>query len=150
MNYHDCVGFLHERGAHLISHSCSTLLDHLKGTHALLQEWGNDEDTCNAGLFHSVYGTHNFSTVLIQDRDQLRNLIGEKAEHLVWLLSTIDEHNIEVGEDTARRLTEIQIADMAEQNSRWDNYREQHKWVRTIEHQDVSEGARLAYESLSL
>jgi (p)ppGpp synthase/HD superfamily hydrolase len=147
------LDFLRKYNAHQIAHSRSTLLAHLKGTYLLLREWGNDEDTCAAGLFHSVYGTHNFPKVIIKDRSEVRAMIGEKAEHHVWLLSSIDGCNMEIhNDDTIRRLVEIEVADMVEQDARWDNYRSQQKWVRNSAKylNYMSKRARLAYESLSL
>ena len=38
-------------------HSGGALIDHLRGTHDFLHEWGNEQAVCLAGLFHSIYGT---------------------------------------------------------------------------------------------
>lgn len=118
----------------------------------LLREWGNDEDTCVAGLFHSVYGTHNFPSVIVKDRDELHGVISKKAEQLVWLLRIIDALAVEIDEDTTRRLVEIQVADLVEQSSRWNDYHSQQKWVRgSAKYLNyMSNGARLAYTSLYL
>ena len=35
-------------------HSGGALVDHLRGTHDLLQEWGNDQAVCIGWLFHSI------------------------------------------------------------------------------------------------
>ena len=44
-----------------IQHSGESLLSHLKGTKEILTQWDAPEYVCNAGLFHSVYGTQYFS-----------------------------------------------------------------------------------------
>lgn len=43
--------------------------DHLKAVQRVLQEWGEPEPICRAGLLHSIYGTQGdtlFQTVLIK------------------------------------------------------------------------------------
>ncbi len=57
------------------------------GTREQLVIWGARDEVCNAGLFHSVYGTEHFEskTIPISMRDKVRNLIGDEAEQLVWL-----------------------------------------------------------------
>lgn len=35
-------------------------LSHLAGTRRLLAEWGERPELCDAGLFHSAYGTEYF------------------------------------------------------------------------------------------
>ena len=55
--------FLIERAhADAVKHSGRSLYDHLCGTHALLEQWGNCEPVCTAGLFHSLYGTTDSGT----------------------------------------------------------------------------------------
>ncbi len=81
------IQYLKSIECHLVSHSNRTLLDHLIGTHNLLQSWGAAESVCLAGLFHSVYGTEGFRATLasIPDRKIIANIIGREAEALAWL-----------------------------------------------------------------
>ncbi len=67
-------------------HSGATLWDHLVGVHRILQVVGSEDYVCNAGLFHSVYGTQSFKTVSVDKgkRSEVQALIGEQAESLVW------------------------------------------------------------------
>ena len=90
------TGLLRQFGADKVQHSGRTLLDHLLGTARYLQEWGNELPLCLAGLYHSVYGTHDFTVQLIpfSFRADLQRLIGEDAEHLVYLFSAIDRRNL--------------------------------------------------------
>ncbi len=83
---------LHHVGAHRVPHSGRTLLDHLRGTYELLTQWGSNEATCVAGLFHSVYGTKTFAHSLLDhsQRGYVRSLIGAEAEQLVFLFSITD------------------------------------------------------------
>jgi hypothetical protein len=79
---------------------------------------------CLAGLCHSVYGTNVYRRVLIspEDRISVRAAIGEEAEQLVYLFSTIDrprclaERGGLEGE-TYRNLLAIEIANLSEQGS---------------------------------
>jgi len=63
------------------------LFDHLLGTRQLLVEWGARPALCDAGLFHSIYSTEHYelTAVPLTMRDEVRQLIGEEAESLVWL-----------------------------------------------------------------
>ena len=47
--------FLMELGADRVMHSGRSLYRHLCGVDAILQAWGQAENICKAGLFHSVY-----------------------------------------------------------------------------------------------
>lgn len=92
-NYHQ---LLLEIGADKINHHGRTLLEHLQGTHHLLVEWGNAQDIALAGLFHSIYGTEEFSekAVPIKERPIVASHIGDKAEELVYLFSVADRRDL--------------------------------------------------------
>ena len=45
---------------------------------------GCSDDLCNAGLFHSFYGTEFFNPKLEVDRLKLVDIIGYKAEQIVY------------------------------------------------------------------
>lgn len=86
------IEFLTNSKTHLIPHSEDySLLDHLVGTYKLLKEFNAIEEVCLAALFHSVYGTHCFTDINInQDRrSEIRSLIGERAEALVWMFCNL-------------------------------------------------------------
>ena len=70
-------------------HSGGALLDHLRGTHDLLDEWGNDQAVCIGGLFHSIYGTQAYQTqsASLEDRHRIRAVVGERAERLAFLFA---------------------------------------------------------------
>ena len=86
-------------------HSGGALLDHLRGTHDLLQTWGNDQAVCVGGLFHSIYGTQAYRTqsASLEDRQRIRAVIGERAERLAFLfcVSNRSEFFEAVGKDGA-------------------------------------------------
>ena len=66
-----------------------TLQDHLLGTWAILCRWRQPDWVCEAGAFHSVYGTDVYEGQLVpaSERDRVRAAIGEAAERLVYLFS---------------------------------------------------------------
>jgi len=80
------IEFLLDNDADENAHSGRNLLNHLLGTAELLMEWKCDKDLVLAGLCHSIYGTDSYHTVTIDPsrRDEVRALIGEKAEKLAW------------------------------------------------------------------
>lgn len=79
-----------------IEHFGRPLKQHLIGTHDLLDEWENSEDVCLAGLFHSVYGTNTFlqAALTTESRDDVRSLIGERAEALVYVFGMSDRKSL--------------------------------------------------------
>ena len=83
---------LEQLGAHRTSHSRRTLLEHLRGTHDLLEEWGHSPEVCVAGLFHSVYGTYIFEkqSADLSMREEIRDVIGSHAERLVYAFCVSD------------------------------------------------------------
>jgi hypothetical protein len=86
------LALLESLNAHVTSHSRRTLLEHLRGTHDLLEAWGNTEEVCAAGLFHSIYGTYTFVTASadLSMRERVREVIGERAEWLVYVFCVTD------------------------------------------------------------
>lgn len=80
------IDFLKQNDAASNGHSGRKLIDHLVGTADLLAQWNCEMDVVLAGLCHSVYGTDSFHTVTIDPsrRDEVRALIGERAEQLAW------------------------------------------------------------------
>jgi hypothetical protein len=87
------IAFLRGREAEAMRHSSSTLLEHLLGTRQLLVAWSCRETVCDAGLFHSVYGTESYSlsAVPLSDRAQVRSLIGREAERLAFLFCVMEK-----------------------------------------------------------
>jgi hypothetical protein len=131
------IELLTELGAHVTSHSRRTLLEHLRGTHELLEGWGNPPHVCTAGLFHSVYGTYIFDkrSADMSMRERIRDVIGDRAEWLVYVFCVTDrrcfydhldesrlrlrdivhERDLSLDRDTLAALIEIEVANMIEQ-----------------------------------
>ena len=83
---HKVIEFLLDNGIDENDHSQRSLLEHLTGTASLLMDWGCSNDVVLAGLCHSIYGTDSYHTVTVDHskRNDVRNLIGERAETLAW------------------------------------------------------------------
>jgi hypothetical protein len=83
----ELLDYLVDLGADDTQHTHGSLRQHLRGTYGLLREWQAPERLCLAGLFHSVYGTETFTktTVPLEQRETIRQLIGADAEELVYL-----------------------------------------------------------------
>jgi hypothetical protein len=119
-----------------VRHSGRSLYTHLAGTHDLLQEWGNPMHICNAGLFHSIYGTVRFRHKAwpLDLRNTIMELIGPEAELLVYLFCVTDRpraiiesrgslfnkhknETVMLAPLTLRSLREIEAANLLEQGS---------------------------------
>jgi hypothetical protein len=143
-------------GADKVRHSGRTLFDHLVGTHDLLQRWGNSEDICNAGLFHSIYGTRHFKHKAwpLTDRATIQRLIGHQAEYPAFLFCTTDRPRslfeeikspaewLVVAEDqpVRRILREIEAANLLEQGSKG-------RWLALLRASDISDAAKAAIDA---
>jgi hypothetical protein len=81
------IRFLREANTERMPHSDRGLLDHLLGTRQLLVDWGARPAVCDAGLFHSVYGTEHYKpkAIPLSMRAGVSQLIGDEAESLAWL-----------------------------------------------------------------
>ena len=79
--------FLRKANTEGMPHSDRGLLDHLLGTRQLLVEWEARPALCDAGLFHSVYGTeyYELKAIPLTMRNEVQQLIGDEAESLAWL-----------------------------------------------------------------
>ena len=64
-------------------------MSHLLGTRRLLNEWGERPALCDAGLFHSAYGTEYFPHSTPVSRDEVSAVIGDEAEQIAWWWCTV-------------------------------------------------------------
>jgi hypothetical protein len=72
-------------------------LSHLLGTRRLLVAWGERPAMCDAGLFHSAYGTEYFPVDQDVDRSDVQAVIGLEAEEIAHAWCTIRRDTIEPG-----------------------------------------------------
>ena len=102
------IAFLRQHGADSQGHSNETLLDHLKGTAQLLADWARPAHVCDAGLFHSVYGTESYQKTTIPEslRPQVQELIGEAAERRAWLFGVLSQRQFvsDLNRETEHRI----------------------------------------------
>ncbi len=87
VTFKQLTDYLIETGADAVSHTKKGYLAHAIGVYNDLKKWGFDEDFSRAGLFHSIYGTQQFQgfTLPLEQRDEIRKLMGERAESLCYL-----------------------------------------------------------------
>src|SRR4051812_35082482 len=80
-----------------MGHPGGVLLDHLLGTRCLLMEWAARPALCDAGLFHSVYGTEHYLPAAVPPgmRAEVAEMIGEEAEGLAWLFCVMDRDSFD-------------------------------------------------------
>lgn len=72
-------------------------LSHLVGTRRVLVEWGERPAMCDAGLFHSAYGTEYFPVDQDVDRGEVQAVIGVEAETIAHAWCTIRRDTFELG-----------------------------------------------------
>jgi SM-20-related protein len=91
----DKFQFLARFGADGVGHSGRALLDHLKATADMLAAWGEEAAVCDAGLFHSVYGTETFRRAIlsVDRRAELAAVIGQRAERLAHLFGAMTKRS---------------------------------------------------------
>lgn len=153
-------------------HSGRTLFDHLVHTSELLVAWGNPEQVCDAGLFHSIYGTayYRVQSASLSRRGEVAAVIGERAEELAFLFCVTDrrwffdqvglenpalENRVEgtrlsVDARTIDALVEIEVANWVEQidPTRVPNAGATSQLMLHRGGEHLSEGARAALDSL--
>lgn len=91
-DYKKFTNFLVGIGIEDIPHTQKSYLAHLIALYRYLEAHGASEDVCRAGMFHSIYGTEKFQgfTLPLERRDEVRELIGERAEWLAYLNCAMD------------------------------------------------------------
>jgi hypothetical protein len=91
-NFKKMTDFLVGIGIEQIPHTEKSYLAHLIAVSRDLEAQGCPQDVCRAGMFHSIYGTEKFQgfTLPLERRDEVRALIGERAEFLAYLNCAMD------------------------------------------------------------
>lgn len=90
--YRPMTEFLLGLGIKDMPHTGKTYLGHLVAVHRLMEDHGCARDACRAALFHSIYGTEEFQRfqLPLERREEIRALIGERAERLAYLNCAMD------------------------------------------------------------
>lgn len=86
------IEFLRRHEAHTTPHMFGDLLSHLEGVEALVRDWGGGDLLALAALGHATYGTDGFEPHILElgQRDELREVIGDEAEALVYFYASCD------------------------------------------------------------
>ena len=86
------TNFLVEMGVEQVPHTDKSYLAHLIAVYRSLEAANCPLDVCRAGMFHSIYGTEKFQgfTLPLSRRDEVRTLIGDRAERLAYLNCAMD------------------------------------------------------------
>ncbi len=72
-------------------------ISHLVGTRRVLVEWGERPAMCDAGLFHSAYGTEYFPVDQDVERAEVQAVIGIEAEGIAHAWCTIRRDTFDLG-----------------------------------------------------
>jgi hypothetical protein len=96
-NYKRMTDFLVNMGVEQVAHTHKTYLGHLIAVSKFLEAQGFSQDVSRAGMFHSIYGTERFRgfTLPLERRDEIRTLIGERAEWLAYLNCAMDRASLD-------------------------------------------------------
>ncbi len=96
--FKELTSFIQSIGAAELQHTGDkNYLAHLVAVHNDLKKMGCEEDVCRAGLFHSIYGTERFQrfTLPLEQREEVRSLIGERAERLAYWNCCVDRASLD-------------------------------------------------------
>jgi hypothetical protein len=95
--------FLVGMGVEQIPHTHKSYLAHLVAVFRNLEAQGYPEDVCRAGMFHSIYGTERFQgfALPLERRDEVRALIGDRAERLAYLNCAMNRASLDRALDQA-------------------------------------------------
>ena len=112
----ELTDFLRSLGTEEIDHTGHDFLTHLIAVHDLLATHIEDTELAAAGLFHSIYGTEGFQDFSLpsDQREQVCDLIGARAELVAWLNCVMDRATFDVAVSAALAgETELSICDRA-------------------------------------
>jgi hypothetical protein len=102
-DYKRLTEFLVGMGVEDVPHTDKSYLAHLIAVYRFLESQGYEQDVCRAGMFHSIYGTEKFQgfTLPLDRRDEVRDLIGDRAERLAYLNCAMDRASFDRAVDRA-------------------------------------------------
>jgi hypothetical protein len=108
-NFKRLTDFLVAIGIEQVPHTQKSYLAHLVALYRLLERQDYPLDVCRAGMFHSIYGTEKFQgfTLPLDRRGEVRDLIGERAEHLAYVNCAVDRASLDRAVDQRSERYEI-------------------------------------------
>ena len=98
------------------SHGKRKLSDHLLGVYKLLEKRGCAQEVCDAGLFHSIYGTEIYEHKTLTSRDIVRSFIGDEAENLAHIFCELRLPRDQAINEISDPIIRSQILDIHEAN----------------------------------
>jgi hypothetical protein len=107
-NYKRLTDYLLAQGVEKIGHTGKSYLAHLIGVYKLMEAQGCSEEMCQAGMFHSIYGTQSFQgfKLPLERRADVRAFIGERAERLAYINCAMERSTLDRAvKQTADRYT---------------------------------------------
>jgi hypothetical protein len=102
--YKRLTDFLVGLGVAQVAHTQKSYLAHLVALYRLMAERGCSQELCQAGMFHSIYGTERFQgfKLPLDRRPEVRALIGERAERLAYLNCAMDRASFDRAVEQAK------------------------------------------------
>lgn len=121
INFKNKINFIYEK-TKKYSHNGKLFFDHLINTSNIIKElFPKEQYLIDAGLFHSIYGTcyYNFDQKI--KRFEVRSLIGEEAENLVYIFCSLSNRTLKIINNNfdpkiQRDLCILEYANYLEQN----------------------------------
>lgn len=108
-----------------VEHGDKTFYDHCYGVYKILKTMNCSQEVCNAGLFHSIYGTESFNTNIEISKQQVIDIIGDKSEKLVTMFCNLKNrydsllsNTYNLDNNTLLNLLYIEYANLKEQELR--------------------------------
>ena len=127
------IDFLESIGCGKTMHSGRTLLEHLIGVYKVLDEGFATLHVCDAGLFHSVYGTAYFKpkTISLDKRDIVKEIIGKGGAEGIQCICKVNEGiglalKVEDGSKRAKHAVSLHLLKQLE-------------WISDLRIQDIDE-----------
>jgi len=98
VTFSQLVNYLKALGIEDVDHSQRTYMDHLITVYRYMEAEGCENEACRAGMFHSIYGTEKFQgfKIPLEKRDEIRELIGERAERLAYCNCFMDRASFDL------------------------------------------------------
>lgn len=98
--YKKYIDFLYKKNCQNVQHSHSNFLNHCIGVFNILKKWKQPDYLCIAGMFHNIYGNKYFNPNLNISRKEIKELVGEDIENLVYRFINSDRTKIYDTEDS--------------------------------------------------
>ena len=149
--------FLVNMGVEQVPHTHKSYLAHLIAVFRSLESQGYPADVYRAGMFHSIYGTERFQgfTLPLERRDEVRGLIGDRAERLAYLNCAMDraslDRALEQGVEPYKIINRITSEEIELSKADFDDLCRVHlfDWLEQVPRSREWDYRRAAYHAMS-